>query len=109
LSLDAPTSRVLRPTSAFPVSPSSPHPSRREHQATRELGGGHGNAQEHIRALSWQELERLVGEGFRRLGYAMEEQGGAAPDGGIRPRPAKKWWQNHRPVANTGDPTITQP
>lgn len=38
---------------------------------------------ESIRALSWQDFERLVGEGFRRLGYSVEEQGGATPDGGI--------------------------
>jgi len=36
-----------------------------------------------IRAMPWQQFEHLVGEGFRRLGYAVEEKGGAAPDGGI--------------------------
>ena len=36
-----------------------------------------------LRAMSWQEFELLVGEGFRRLGYSVEEKGGAAPDGGV--------------------------
>jgi restriction system protein len=38
---------------------------------------------ESIRALSWQDFERLVGEAFRRQGFSVEERGGAAPDGGI--------------------------
>ena len=36
-----------------------------------------------IRAMSWKDFELLVGEGFRRLGYLVEERGGAAPDGGV--------------------------
>lgn len=36
-----------------------------------------------VRALSWQELEFLVGEAFRRQGYWVEERGGSAPDGGV--------------------------
>ena len=38
---------------------------------------------ETLRALSWQDFERLVGESYRRQGYVVEEVGGAAPDGGI--------------------------
>ena len=38
---------------------------------------------ESLRALSWQDFERLVGEAYRRQGYAVEEVGGSAPDGGI--------------------------
>ena len=38
---------------------------------------------ETLRALSWQDFERLVGEAYRRQGYVLEEVGGAAPDGGI--------------------------
>ena len=38
---------------------------------------------ESIRSLPWREFELLVGEGFRRLGYVVQEAGGAAPDGGI--------------------------
>lgn len=36
-----------------------------------------------LRSMSWQELERLVGEAFRRRGYRVEERGGAVPDGGV--------------------------
>jgi restriction system protein len=38
---------------------------------------------ETLRALSWQDFERLVGEAYRRQGYVVEEVGGATPDGGI--------------------------
>jgi restriction system protein len=34
-------------------------------------------------AMSWPQFECLVSEGFQRLGYSVEEKGGAAPDGGI--------------------------
>ena len=36
-----------------------------------------------IRALPWQEFERLVGEVYRRQGYRVTERGGAGADGGI--------------------------
>ncbi len=36
-----------------------------------------------IRAMSWQEFERLVGEAYRRQGYSVEETGGGGADGGI--------------------------
>jgi restriction system protein len=36
-----------------------------------------------IRTLSWEDFERMVGEVFRRRGYAVEERGGAGPDGGV--------------------------
>jgi restriction system protein len=36
-----------------------------------------------LRAMSWQDFERLVSDGFQRLGYSVEEKGGEAPDGGI--------------------------
>lgn len=38
---------------------------------------------ESLRSLSWQDFERLVGEAYRRQGYAVEEIGGSAPDGGV--------------------------
>src|SRR5437762_2721689 len=38
---------------------------------------------ETLRALSWQNFERLVGEAYRRQGYIVEAVGGSAPDGGI--------------------------
>lgn len=36
-----------------------------------------------IRALSWQEFERLVGEAYRRKDYIVEETGTRSGDGGI--------------------------
>lgn len=38
---------------------------------------------ESLRALSWRDFERLVGEAYRRRGYLVEEIGGSAPDGGV--------------------------
>ena len=38
---------------------------------------------ETIRALSWQEFEQLVGEAYRRQGYAVTETGKDGPDGGV--------------------------
>jgi restriction system protein len=36
-----------------------------------------------IASISWQEFERLVGEGFRQQGFKVSERGGASPDGGV--------------------------
>lgn len=36
-----------------------------------------------IRAMSWREFERLVGEAYRRQGFVVEETGGGGADGGI--------------------------
>jgi len=36
-----------------------------------------------LRAMSWREFEMLVGEAFRRQGYAIEETGLGGADGGI--------------------------
>ena len=33
--------------------------------------------------MSWREFEMLVGEAFRRRGYAIKELGGNGPDGGV--------------------------
>jgi restriction system protein len=33
--------------------------------------------------MSWQEFELLVGEGFKRRGYRVQELGGGGPDGGV--------------------------
>jgi restriction system protein len=38
---------------------------------------------ESIRALSWRQFELLVGEAFRRQGYAVQETGLGGADGGI--------------------------
>jgi len=36
-----------------------------------------------LEGMSWSQFERLVGEVFRRKGFAVEERGGKGPDGGI--------------------------
>jgi restriction system protein len=36
-----------------------------------------------LRAMSWREFEMLVGEAFRRQGYAVEETGLGGADGGV--------------------------
>jgi restriction system protein len=36
-----------------------------------------------VSSLSWQEFERLVGEGFRQRGFQVTERGRAGPDGGV--------------------------
>ena len=38
---------------------------------------------ETLRALTWQEFERLVGEAYRRRGYSVLPTGGGGADGGI--------------------------
>lgn len=38
---------------------------------------------ESIRGLSWRDFERMLGEAFRRQGYAVEHLGGSGPDGGV--------------------------
>jgi restriction system protein len=46
------------------------------------LEGVRSNAA-NIGSLSWQDFERLVGEGFRHRGFQVSDRGGTAPDGGI--------------------------
>lgn len=36
-----------------------------------------------LNGMSWQQFEKLVGEGFRRQGYAVKETGGGGADGGV--------------------------
>lgn len=36
-----------------------------------------------LHAMSWQQFERLVGEGFRLQGYTVTETGGGGADGGV--------------------------
>lgn len=40
-------------------------------------------SREALEKLSWLQFERLVGEVFRRKGFAVEERGGNGPDGGV--------------------------
>ena len=36
-----------------------------------------------LRALTWQQFESIVGEGFRRQGYSVTETGQGGADGGV--------------------------
>ena len=38
---------------------------------------------EEMRALGWQEFEELVEAHYRRLGFKVQREGGAGPDGGV--------------------------
>lgn len=38
---------------------------------------------ETLKEMTWQDFELLVGEAYRRQGYAVEEKGGSGPDGGV--------------------------
>lgn len=50
---------------------------RRGHLLERQTG------LDSLRAMSWREFEMLVGEAFRRRGYAIQETGLGGADGGI--------------------------
>jgi restriction system protein len=54
------------------------HESRRRHRLLEAQTG-----LESLAAMRWQDFERLVGEAFRRRGYAVEETGLGGADGGI--------------------------
>ena len=41
------------------------------------------NAAGVLEGMTWQDFELLVGEAFRLQGFAVEERGGAAADGGV--------------------------
>jgi restriction system protein len=45
--------------------------------------GVRNNPAADVSALSWQDFESLVGEGFRHRGFNVTERGGAGPDGGV--------------------------
>src|SRR5271168_4658574 len=55
----------------------------RRYRAKALLNGVRSHGTTNIGSLSWQDFERLVGEGFRRRGFEVVEGGGAVPDGGI--------------------------
>lgn len=38
---------------------------------------------EEIRALGWEEFEKLIEAHYRRLGFSVRREGGAGPDGGV--------------------------
>ena len=43
----------------------------------------HSNPMATISSMTWQQFEMLVGESFRRRGFAVAERGGNGPDGGV--------------------------
>jgi restriction system protein len=50
---------------------------------TRKLTFASAKDIDAIKAMSWRQFETLVGEAYRRQGYAVEETGGGGADGGI--------------------------
>mgnify|MGYP001768884606 CR=1 FL=1 len=52
---------------------------KRQRLHAAAVGGGPGA----IASMSWREFERLIGEAFRRRGFAVTETGGDGPDGGV--------------------------
>ncbi len=57
----------------------------RRHQRTALLGQAAASpaATSALDGMSWQQFELLVGEAFRRQGYAVHENGGGGADGGV--------------------------
>lgn len=55
---------------------------RRKRRKLFDTTSGRASA-DALQDMSWQEFELLVGEGFRRRGYAVTEIGGGGADGGV--------------------------
>lgn len=55
----------------------------RRSQAIALFDDSRKDAHRRIKDMSWIEFEQLIGEAFRRRGYAVSERGGSHPDGGI--------------------------
>ncbi|MCY1238207.1 Restriction endonuclease [compost metagenome] len=55
---------------------------RRRRRALFDTISASGSA-DALQDISWQQFELLVGEGFRRRGYAVKEVGGGGADGGV--------------------------
>lgn len=47
------------------------------------LEGAAKNTARRVLEMTWRDFELLVGEAFRRKGYAVTEAGGGGPDGGV--------------------------
>lgn len=56
---------------------------RRRQRKTLADTVSQSTAADALEHMSWREFELLVGEGFRRRGYAVKETGGGGADGGI--------------------------
>jgi restriction system protein len=55
----------------------------RRHKRSQVFAGVSSGSPITIQGLTWREFEMLIGEGFRRRGYAVTETGGAGADGGV--------------------------
>lgn len=56
---------------------------RRHERKELHLGVARSPSRSALESMSWSQFEKLVGEVFRRKGFAVEERGGNGPDGGI--------------------------
>ena len=56
---------------------------RRRHRQALHAQVGGGTSRAALSQLTWREFEMLVGEYFRRRGFALAETGGGGPDGGV--------------------------
>lgn len=56
---------------------------KRHERSELHLGVAKSPSRSALERMSWEQFERLVGETFRRKGFAVEERGGSGPDGGI--------------------------
>lgn len=54
----------------------------KRHRAA-QLHDAAANRADGVASMTWREFEALIGEYFRRQGFAVLEQGGAGPDGGV--------------------------
>jgi restriction system protein len=55
-----------------------------QHQRRQLLGAAsQSDGDAAVRAMSWHEFELLIGEAYRRRGYAVAETGGGGADGGV--------------------------
>jgi len=60
-----------------------PKSGKREKRETLFNSASSQSGKQFLNGISWQEFEELVGEFFRRKGYAVTETGGSGPDGGV--------------------------
>jgi restriction system protein len=56
---------------------------KRHERKELHLGVARSPSRSALERMSWNQFERLVGEVFRRKGFAVDERGGNGPDGGI--------------------------
>lgn len=56
---------------------------KRHERSELHLGVAKSPSRSALERMSWGQFERLVGETFRRKGFAVEERGGSGSDGGI--------------------------